>query len=83
MYHYVYLLVSHQWQPLLSLVLLQPLVMLTSPASDSTLGPTSGLNADGQHDHIWDSVVPTFIHYNLPLIASWLVSLNGSITIYG
>ncbi|MGL4932698.1 MAG: Na+/H+ antiporter family protein [Aeromonas sp.] len=39
-----------------------------SPASDSTLGPTSGLNADGQHDHIWDSVVPTFIHYNIPLI---------------
>jgi predicted histidine transporter YuiF (NhaC family) len=36
------------------------------PASDSTLGPTSGLNADGQHDHIWDSVVPTFIHYNIP-----------------
>src|SRR5690606_9482227 len=26
-----------------------------SPASDSTLGPTSGLNADGQHNHIWDS----------------------------
>ncbi|MDL4863932.1 Na+/H+ antiporter NhaC family protein, partial [Halomonas elongata] len=26
-----------------------------SPASDSTLGPTAGLNADGQHDHIWDS----------------------------
>jgi predicted histidine transporter YuiF (NhaC family) len=39
-----------------------------SPASDSTLGPTSGLNADGQHDHIWDSVVPTFLHYNIPLI---------------
>ena len=39
-----------------------------SPASDSTLGPTSGLNVDGQHDHIWDSVVPTFIHYNIPLI---------------
>ncbi|MCE2570114.1 Na+/H+ antiporter family protein [Motilimonas eburnea] len=39
-----------------------------SPASDSTLGPTSGLNADGQHDHIWDTVVPTFIHYNIPLI---------------
>ena len=30
-----------------------------SPASDSTLGPTSGLNADGQHDHIWDTCVPT------------------------
>ncbi|MET3699462.1 hypothetical protein SAMN05877753_111101 [Bacillus oleivorans] len=39
-----------------------------SPVSDSTLGPTSGLNADGQHNHIWDTVVPTFIHYNLPLI---------------
>ena len=39
-----------------------------SPASDSTLGPTSGLNADGQHDHIWDTVVPTFIHYNIPLV---------------
>ncbi len=39
-----------------------------SPASDSTLGPTSGLNADGQHDHIWDSVVPTFIHFNIPLV---------------
>ncbi|TSI05738.1 Na+/H+ antiporter family protein [Lysinibacillus sp. BW-2-10] len=38
-----------------------------SPASDSTLGPTAGLNADGQHDHIWDTCVPTFIHYNIPL----------------
>ncbi len=39
-----------------------------SPASDSTLGPTAGLNVDGQHDHIWDSVVPTFLHLNIPLI---------------
>lgn len=39
-----------------------------SPASDSTLGPTAGLNVDGQHDHIWDTVVPTFIHYNIPLL---------------
>ena len=47
-----------------------------SPASDSTLGPTSGLNADGQHDHIWDSVVPTFIHYNIPLlIFGWIASM--------
>ena len=38
-----------------------------SPASDSTLGPTAGLNADGKHDHIWDTCVPTFIHYNIPL----------------
>lgn len=47
-----------------------------SPASDSTLGPTSGLNADGQHDHIWDSVVPTFIHYNIPLLVfGWIASM--------
>ncbi|HDX8592218.1 TPA: Na+/H+ antiporter family protein [Aeromonas dhakensis] len=47
-----------------------------SPASDSTLGPTSGLNADGQHDHIWDSVVPTFIHYNIPLILfGWIAAM--------
>ena len=39
-----------------------------SPASDSTLGPTSGLNVDGQHDHIWDTCVPTFLHFNILLI---------------
>src|SRR5690606_24400531 len=38
-----------------------------SPASDSTLGPTSGLNVDGQHHHIWDTCVPTFVHFNIPL----------------
>ena len=48
-----------------------------SPASDSTLGPTAGLNADGKHDHIWDTVVPTFIHYNLPLIGfGWLAAMT-------
>lgn len=47
-----------------------------SPASDSTLGPTSGLNVDGQHNHIWDTVVPTFLHYNLPLLAfGWLAAM--------
>ncbi len=47
-----------------------------SPASDSTLGPTSGLNVDGQHDHIKDSVVPTFIHYNIPLlIFGWIAAM--------
>ena len=47
-----------------------------SPASDSTLGPTSGLNVDGQHDHIWDSVVPTFIHFNIPLlIFGWIAAM--------
>lgn len=47
-----------------------------SPASDSTLGPTSGLNADGQHDHIRDSVIPTFIHYNIPLLVfGWIAAM--------
>lgn len=47
-----------------------------SPASDSTLGPTMGLNTDGQHNHIWDSVVPTFIHYNIPLlIFGWIAAM--------
>ena len=39
-----------------------------SPASDTTLGPTSGLNIDGQHNHIWDTCVPTFTFINIPLI---------------
>ncbi|MDM1492974.1 Na+/H+ antiporter family protein [Acinetobacter indicus] len=47
-----------------------------SPASDSTLGPTSGLNMDGQHDHMKDSVVPTFIHFNIPLmIFGWIAAM--------
>ncbi|MFW7526352.1 Na+/H+ antiporter family protein [Vibrio ostreicida] len=47
-----------------------------SPASDSTLGPTSGLNADGQHEHIWETVVPTFVHYNIPLIIfGWIAAM--------
>lgn len=39
-----------------------------SPASDSTLGPTSALNADGQHNHISDTCIPTFLHFNIPLL---------------
>ncbi|MZI93415.1 TRAP transporter large permease subunit [Vibrio sp. CAIM 722] len=47
-----------------------------SPASDSTLGPTSGLNIDGQHEHIWETVVPTFVHYNIPLIIfGWIAAM--------
>jgi len=47
-----------------------------SPASDSTLGPTAGLNADGKHNHIWDTVVPTFIHFNIPLfIFGWIAAM--------
>ncbi len=44
-----------------------------SPASDTTLGPTAGLNADGQHDHIWDTCVPTFLCYNVPLVVLGII----------
>ncbi|WP_319783962.1 Na+/H+ antiporter family protein [Oceanisphaera sp. IT1-181] len=47
-----------------------------SPVSDSTLGPTAGLAVDRQHDHIWDTVVPTFIHFNIPLIIfGWIAAM--------
>ncbi len=47
-----------------------------SPVSESVLGPTAGLNADGQHDHIYDSTVPTFIHFNIPLlIFGWIAGM--------
>ncbi|WP_342515009.1 Na+/H+ antiporter NhaC family protein [Sporosarcina sp. FSL K6-1522] len=45
-----------------------------SPASDSTLGPTAGLNADGKHHHIWDTCVPTFLHYNIPLFIFGIIA---------
>lgn len=45
-----------------------------SPASDSTLGPTSGLNVDGQHHHIWDTCVPTFVHFNIPLFFGGIIA---------
>lgn len=44
-----------------------------SPASDSTLGPTSGLNADGQHNHIWDTCVPTFIFFDVTLFIGGMI----------
>lgn len=76
---YVPLAISFGFTPLGVAVLVGTAAALGdagSPASDSTLGPTSGLGVDGQHDHIWDSVVPTFIHYNIPLILfGWLASL--------
>ena len=47
-----------------------------SPVSESVLGPTAGLNADGQHDHIYDSALPTFIHFNIPLlIFGWIAGM--------
>lgn len=45
-----------------------------SPASDTTLGPTAGLNADGQHNHITDTCIPTFLHFNIPLIICAIIA---------
>ncbi|WP_107853096.1 Na+/H+ antiporter family protein [Oceanimonas marisflavi] len=76
---YVPLCMSLGFSPLATLAIIGTAGALGdagSPASDSTLGPTSGLNADGQHDHIWDSVVPTFLHYNIPLVGfGWLAAM--------
>ena len=41
---------------------------IASPASDTALGSTAGLNADGQHDHIRDTCIPAFFHLSLPLL---------------
>jgi len=46
-----------------------------SPTSDTTLGPTSGLNIDNNHNHIKDTCIPTFIHYNSALIIIALISI--------
>lgn len=46
-----------------------------SPASDTTLGPTAGLNADGQHNHIKDTCIPTFLHYNIALIIFAIIAV--------
>jgi len=77
---YVPLAISFGFSPMATIALVGTAAALGdagSPASDSTLGPTSGLNADGKHDHIWDTVVPTFIHYNLPLIAfGWIAAMT-------
>ncbi|MGP5210740.1 Na+/H+ antiporter family protein [Psychrobacter alimentarius] len=76
---YVPLCVSLGFSPLATVAIIGTAGALGdagSPASDSTLGPTSGLNIDGQHDHIKDSVVPTFLHYNIPLLAfGWIAAM--------
>lgn len=46
-----------------------------SPASDTTLGPTAGLNADNQHNHIKDTCIPTFLHFNIALIVAAVIAV--------
>lgn len=38
-----------------------------SPSSNQALIPTAAFNIDGQHDHIRDSCIPSFIFVNIPL----------------
>ncbi|PKF62762.1 sodium:proton antiporter [Psychromonas sp. psych-6C06] len=77
---YVPLAIAFGFSPMATIALVGTAAALGdagSPASDSTLGPTSGLNSDGKHDHIWDTVVPTFVHYNLPLIVfGWVAAMT-------
>lgn len=46
-----------------------------SPASDTTLGPSAGLNADNQHNHIKDTCIPTFLHFNIALILAAIIAV--------
>ncbi len=77
---YVPLAIAFGFSPMATIALVGTAAALGdagSPASDSTLGPTSGLNSDGKHDHIRDTVIPTFIHYNLPLIIfGWIAAMS-------
>lgn len=68
---FVPLCIKLGFSPTVSIVILAAAAALGdagSPVSDTTLGPTSGLNADGQHNHIKDTCLPTFLHFNIPLI---------------
>lgn len=76
---YIPILLAVGMSPLASAVLIGTAGALGdagSPASDSTLGPTAGLNVDGKHHHIWDTCVPTFLHYNIPLFIFGLIAVT-------
>ncbi|WP_136685339.1 Na+/H+ antiporter family protein [Falsirhodobacter xinxiangensis] len=76
---YVPLALTLGFSPLATVALLGAAAALGdagSPASTITLGATSGLNADGQHDHIKDSVIPTFFHANIGMVLfAWVAAL--------
>lgn len=47
-----------------------------SPASTISLGVSAGLGADGRHDHIRETVIPTFLHCNIGmLLFAWTAAL--------
>lgn len=76
---YVPLALTLGFSPMATIALLGAAAALGdagSPASTITLGATAGLNADGQHDHIKDSVLPTFSHANFGmLVFAWAASM--------
>jgi predicted histidine transporter YuiF (NhaC family) len=50
---------------------------INNEAIIGTLGPTAGLNIDGQHDHIRDTCIPNFLFYNVPLMTNMIMlSIN-------
>lgn len=68
---YIPLAITLGFSPLATIALLGSAAALGdagSPASTITLGATAGLNADGQHNHIKDSVLPTFSHANFGML---------------
>ncbi len=77
---YVPLALALGFSPLATVALLGASAALGdagSPASTISLGATAGLNADGQHDHIKDSVIPTFMHANFGMILfAWIAALT-------
>ena len=76
---YIPLAITLGFSPLAAVALLGASAALGdagSPASTITLGATAGLNADRQHDHITDSVIPTFSHANFGMvIMAWLAAV--------
>jgi predicted histidine transporter YuiF (NhaC family) len=46
-----------------------------SPVSDTMLGISAGLNADGQNDHILDTSLPALLHFNIPVIITSLIGV--------
>ncbi|ALM54449.1 Na+/H+ antiporter family protein [Halomonas huangheensis] len=76
---YVPLALSLGFSPMATIALLGAAAALGdagSPASTITLGATAGLNADDQHDHIRDSVIPTFSHANFGmLLFAWAAAM--------
>ncbi|GAB2711709.1 Na+/H+ antiporter family protein [Halomonas garicola] len=76
---YIPLAITLGFSPMATIALLGAAAALGdagSPASTITLGATAGLNADGQHNHINDSVIPTFSHANFGmLLFAWIAAM--------